>query len=179
MKYQDILDFWFAHDTEPFWFAKRIDFDQKLTNLFQNTLQHAKQNELFSWRNSAQGRLAEVIVLDQFSRNIYRNTAAAFAQDGQALALAQEAIQQGLDQQLDPKQRCFLYLPFMHSESKLIHEQALTLFSALGDANSLNYELQHKQIIDHFGRYPHRNAILGRPSTPEELKFLQQPNSGF
>jgi uncharacterized protein (DUF924 family) len=179
MKYQDILDFWFATDTQAFWFAKSTDFDQNLTNRFQTTLKQAAASELWRWRTSAQGRLAEIIILDQFSRNIYRDTAQAFAQDAQALSLAQEAIHLELDQHLKPEYRRFLYMPFMHSESKLIHQQGLALFSALGDANSSNYELKHKQIIDRFGRYPHRNAILGRSSTPEELEFLQQPNSSF
>lgn len=179
MKYQDILEFWFASTTEPFWFAKSTDFDQKLTHRFDNILQKAQHNELYLWRDSAQGRLAEIIILDQFSRNIYRDTAQAFAQDAQALALAQHAISLGLDQDLSPPQRRFLYMPFMHSESKLIHQQAVALFRALGDANSLNYELRHQQIIEQFGRYPHRNAILGRRSTPAELEFLTQPNSSF
>ncbi len=179
MKYQDILDFWFATPTQPSWFAKSADFDQKLTKKFKTILEQAQQNELYEWRNSVQGRLAEVIILDQFSRNIYRDTPAAFAQDPQALTLAQEAIRLGLDDWLEPQQWRFLYMPFMHSESVKIHQQAILLFSALGDENSLDYERQHQQIIQRFGRYPHRNAILGRTSTPEELEFLQQPYSSF
>ena len=179
MKYQDILDFWFAAETAPFWFAKSDDFDQKLTNQFQSTLHKAAKNELWQWREHAAGRLAEIIVLDQFSRNIYRDTPKAFAQDSQALALAQEMLLLDLDQHLNVQQRCFAYLPFMHSESALIHQQAVQLFTALGDAHSLDYELQHQAIIKRFGRYPHRNAILGRVSTPEELEFLKQPNSRF
>jgi len=128
---------------------------------------------------SAEGRLAEIIVLDQFSRNIYRGTARAFAQDSLALALAQEAISQDLDKQLSPEQRSFLYMPFMHSESKLIHEFALKLFQRLGNQANLEYEIKHKIIIDRFGRYPHRNQILGRESTEEELSFLTQPDSSF
>ena len=142
-------------------------------------MQHAKQAELWTWRENAEGRLAEIIILDQFSRNLYRDQAAAFAQDAQALTLAQEAIRLGLDQQLAPEQRSFLYMPFMHSESKLIHEEALKLFEALGNPINLDFEHRHKVIIDRFGRYPHRNAILGRESTPEEIEFLKQPNSHF
>lgn len=179
MKYQAILEFWFAPTTQPFWFAKDLEFDQKLTQRFNGALKKAAQNELWHWRETAQGCLAEILILDQFSRNIYRDTAQAFAQDAQALALAQQAIRLGLDQTLGPQQRCFLYMPFMHSESKLIHQQALQLFQALGDANSLEYELRHQAIIQQFGRYPHRNAILGRSSTPAELEFLNQPNSSF
>lgn len=179
MTEQEVLDFWFQPTTQALWFAKSSAFDQQLTQKFQVTLEQAHHNELWQWRNHAQGRLAEIIVLDQFSRNIYRDQPAAFAQDAQALALAQEAITLQLDQQLSPQQRCFIYMPFMHSESALIHEQAVQLFKQLGDAHSLDYELRHKKIIDRFGRYPHRNHILSRPSTAEELEFLNQPNSHF
>ena len=126
-----------------------------------------------------EGRLAEIIVLDQFSRNLYRDQPHAFAYDNMALILAQEAISLQLDAQLSPEQRAFLYMPFMHSESKLIHEFALKLFQRLGNEINLNFEKKHKVIIDRFGRYPHRNALLGRVSTPEELAFLTQPNSSF
>ncbi|NNP71507.1 hypothetical protein A7P53_03450 [Acinetobacter defluvii] len=179
MKYQEILNFWFNSETQPFWFAKSDAFDQQLRTRFTDILQQAKQAELYTWRESAAGRLAEIIVLDQFSRNIYRDQAAAFAQDAQALTLAQEAIRLGLDQDLTAEQRSFLYMPYMHSESKLIHEEALQLFKALGNPVNLDFEQKHKVIIDRFGRYPHRNAILGRESTAEENEFLKQPNSGF
>jgi len=135
--------------------------------------------ELWPWRATAEGRLAEVIVLDQFSRNIHRDTAAAFANDALALALAQEAVARGCDLELSPAERVFLYLPWMHSESALIHEVALRLYSAPGLEQNLDFERRHKVIIDRFGRYPHRNAILGRASTPEELEFLAQPGSSF
>lgn len=179
MKYQDILNFWFNADTQPFWFQKSADFDQQLHQRFADILNQAKQAELWTWRENAEGRLAEIIVLDQFSRNLYRDQAAAFAQDALALALAQETIQLGLDLQLQPEQRSFLYMPFMHSESKVIHEEALKLFEALGNPINLDFEKKHKVIIDRFGRYPHRNEVLGRESTPEEIEFLKQPNSRF
>ena len=137
------------------------------------------QCELWTWRETAEGRLAEIIVLDQFSRNLFRDHPASFAQDPLALSLAQEAVRLGLDQQLAPDQRCFMYMPFMHSESKIIHAQALQLFEALGNPMNLDFELKHKTIIDRFGRYPHRNQILERESTPEEVEFLTQPNSSF
>ncbi|WP_347454626.1 DUF924 family protein [Acinetobacter thermotolerans] len=179
MNYEDILNFWFSDEAQPNWFAKNEQFDQSLTEKFSEILQQASQAELWSWRKSVEGRLAEIIVLDQFSRNIYRGTARAFAQDSLALALAQEAISQDLDKQLSPEQRSFLYMPFMHSESKLIHEFALKLFQRLGNQANLEYEIKHKIIIDRFGRYPHRNQILGRESTEEELSFLTQPDSSF
>ncbi|WP_179991905.1 MULTISPECIES: DUF924 family protein [Acinetobacter] len=179
MNYQDILDFWFSPETQPNWFAKSDQFDQSLKEKFGDILEQASRAELWSWRKNADGRLAEILVLDQFSRNIFRDTPRAFAQDSLALALAQEAISQDLDKQLSPEQRSFLYMPFMHSESKLIHEFALKLFQRLGNPENLEYEIKHKIIIDRFGRYPHRNQILGRESTEEELSFLTQPDSSF
>lgn len=179
MNYQDILDFWFSPETQPNWFAKSDQFDQSLKEKFGDILEQASKAELWSWRKNADGRLAEILILDQFSRNIFRDTPRAFTQDSLALALAQEAISQDLDKQLSPEQRSFLYMPFMHSESKLIHEFALKLFQHLGNPENLEYEIKHKIIIDRFGRYPHRNQILGRESTEEELSFLTQPDSSF
>ena len=179
MNAQTVLDFWFSTETQPFWFAKSDAFDEKLNQLFAETLNQAKQAELSSWRSTAEGRLAEIIVLDQFSRNIYRDTPASFAQDTMALTLAQEMIALKMDQNLKPEQRSFLYLPFMHSESKIIHEHALKLFENLGNPINLEFEQKHKAIIDRFGRYPHRNEILGRTSTAQEIEFLKQPGLHF
>lgn len=179
MNYPNILDFWFDPETQPLWFEKSDNFDALINQKFRDIHQQAAQAELWSWRNTAEGRLAEIIVLDQFSRNLFRDQAQAFAQDALALALAQEAISLDLDKQLNPLQRAFLYMPFMHSESKLIHEFALKLFQRLGNPMNLDYEKKHKVIIDRFGRYPHRNQILARNSTAEELEFLTQPNSSF
>ena len=179
MQAQDILDFWFDPDHRSLWFAKSDEFDAKIHDQFQIIHHQAIQAELWSWRHTPEGRLAEIIVLDQFSRNLYRDQAQAFAYDSMALMLAQEAISLQLDAQLNPEQRSFLYMPFMHSESKLMHEFALKLFQRLGNEINLSFEKKHKVIIDRFGRYPHRNAILGRSSTPEELTFLTQPNSSF
>jgi uncharacterized protein (DUF924 family) len=123
--------------------------------------------------------LAEIIVLDQFSRNVYRDTPAAFAQDSLALALSQEAVQSGALNALTETERTFLLMPYMHSESRAIHVQAERLFKVHAPATNYDFELKHKLIIDRFGRYPHRNAILGRASTPEELVFLEQPGSSF
>ena len=179
MQAQDILDFWFDPDHRSLWFAKSDEFDAKIHDQFQIIHHQAIQAELWSWRHTPEGRLAEIIVLDQFSRNLYRDQAQAFAYDSMALMLAQEAISLQLDAQLSPDHRSFLYMPFMHSESKLIHEFALKLFQRLGNEINLSFEKKHKLIIDRFGRYPHRNAILGRSSTAEELEFLTQPNSSF
>jgi uncharacterized protein (DUF924 family) len=139
----------------------------------------ARAFELHAWRIRPEGRLAEIIILDQFSRNIHRGTPDAFAADQLALALAQEAVSSGADQALPVSRRAFLYLPFMHSESPAIHERAVRLFSASGLAENLKSELRHQAIITRFGRYPHRNSILGRISTPEEEAFLEEPGSSF
>ena len=179
MNYQDFLDFWFSPTAEANWFVKTAEFDALLAEKFAEVHRQAAQGELWTWRGTPAGRLAEIIILDQLSRNLYRNDPRAFAQDGMALVLAQEMIHLKLDQDLKPIERRFLYMPFMHSESKRIHEVALGLFESLDDPTVLGYELKHKVIIDRFGRYPHRNQILGRSSTAEEIEFLKQPNSHF
>lgn len=174
-----VLEFWFDELTPDDWFRKDPSVDQRIAERFGPTLAAAARCELFHWRESARGRLAEVLVLDQFSRNIHRDTAAAFANDALALALAQEAVARGCDHKLPVPQRVFLYLPWMHSESALLHEQALRLFATPGMEKNLEFEHRHKAIIDRFGRYPHRNVALGRSSTPEEIEFLRQPGSAF
>lgn len=179
MHAQKVLDFWFAKTHQPFWFEKNTEFDDLIRQNFGKLHEQASRSELWGWRKDINGRLAEIIVLDQFSRNLYRGEPKAFAQDAMALSLAQEAISQKLDQQLDLEQRKFLYLPFMHSESAYVHEFALKLFQNLGDDDTLEYQKRHQDIIIRFGRYPHRNEILGRISTHEELEFLKQPNSRF
>ena len=176
---QDVLQFWFGDLGPEDWWRKDTALDQRIADRFGATLDAAARCELFAWRLTPRGRLAEVIVLDQFSRNIRRDTAAAFANDALALALAQEAVARGCDLELQPVERAFLYLPWMHSESPLIHQEALRLYSVPGLEQNLDFERRHKAIIDRFGRYPHRNAILGRVSTPEELEFLEQPGSSF
>lgn len=177
--YQDVLKFWFEEVEPRMWWTSDRDFDDQVSSRFLSTLQQAAQGELFAWRGVPRGRLAEIIVLDQFSRNIFRNTPLAFAQDPMALVLAQEAMTAGAESDLSPIERSFLYLPFMHSESRKIHELAERLYRANGLAKNHEFELKHKAIIDRFGRYPHRNEILGRDSTAEEIEFLKQPGSGF
>lgn len=177
--YQEVLDFWF-NDIEPKpWFEKNIDFDNTIKDRFGALHRQAVQGELSAWRHSSKGALAEIILLDQFSRNIYRDQPESFAADPMALALAQVAIANGFDVELSPTERSFLYMPFMHSESAVIHEEAVKLFRDLGIANNLDFEFKHKEIVDRFGRYPHRNAILGRKSSSDELAFLDEPNSSF
>lgn len=175
----DVINFWFTEIKSESWFKKDADFDELIMQRFLATYQAAAAGELFDWRFSASGRLAEIIVLDQFSRNIFRDDARAFAYDSLALVLSQEAVGQGVLDELETRQQAFLIMPYMHSESKVIHEQAVELFSRSGLEFNLDFELRHKEIIDRFGRYPHRNALLGRESTPEEIDFLKQPGSSF
>ena len=175
----DVLHFWFEQTPEAAWWKVDPAFDAEVRERFAPLLQQAAAGELFAWRDTAAGRLAEVIVLDQFPRNIHRGTALAFAHDPMALALSQEAVRAGALAELAPVQRGFLLLPWMHSESAAIHAQAEILYRDHAPAQNHQFELKHKAIIDRFGRYPHRNAVLGRTSTPEEMEFLQQPGSSF
>ena len=161
------------------WWIKDVNFDQMIKERFSALHKSAMAGELFEWRKTSDGRLAEIIVLDQFSRNMFRDTPQSFASDSLALALAQEAVSLKADKSLTAVERSFLYMPYMHSESKIIHREAIRLFELLGIENNLDYERKHKVIIDEFGRYPHRNEILGRQSTDAELAFLQQPGSSF
>jgi uncharacterized protein (DUF924 family) len=177
--YWEILKFWFEEIEPSQWWKKDENLDRLITERFSDIHHRAIHCELFEWRKDAHGRLAEVIVLDQFSRNMFRNSPLSFAYDALALALAQEAISVGADKLLNQAERGFLCMPFMHSESVKIHAIASELFRDNGNQNSLDFELKHKVIIARFGRYPHRNSILGRKSTDEEIEFLKQPGSGF
>ena len=179
MQHQSVLHFWFSELTPQQHFAKDAALDESIRTRFGSTLEAAARCELFAWRATPEGRLAEILVLDQFSRNVWRDTPRAFAQDALTLALAQELVVSGQDHSLPTAQRVFAYMPYMHSESAVIHAQAMALFAQLGMENNLEFERRHKAIIDRFGRYPHRNAILGRQSTPEELAFLSEPGSSF
>ncbi len=174
MQQETILKFWFEKLKPEDWYAKNDALDQEIRSRFLDAHRMAANAELWQWRDTAQGALAEIIVLDQFSRNMFRESAQAFAYDGQALMLAQFAVQQKFHLQLEPQQRAFMLLPYMHSESLKIHQQALELFSAPGLAHNLEYEHKHLAILKRFGRYPHRNAVLGRESTAEELEFCSQ-----
>jgi len=174
-----VLAFWFEAIEPRQWWTVDAELDESIRSRFGTLLQDAIAGELAAWRSSATGRLAEVIVLDQFSRNVHRGTPQAFAQDPQALALAQEAVRSGALQALSDIERAFLLLPYMHSESRLIHAEAEILFKQFAPSENYEFELRHKEIIDRFGRYPHRNAILGRASTAAEIDFLKQPGSSF
>lgn len=176
---QQVLDFWFNELIPAQWFTKDPALDEQIKQRFGALHQQASASELFGWRDTAQGRLAEIIVLDQFSRNIWRDQPQAFAADTQALALAQEGVRLGVDQALSVIERSFFYMPYMHSESLIIHQQAVQLYRQPGLEVNLDFEYKHLAILQRFGRYPHRNTILGRVSTEEELAFLKQPGSSF
>ncbi|MEZ4870648.1 MAG: DUF924 family protein [Bdellovibrionales bacterium] len=175
----DILNFWYNEIQPEDWFKKSDTLDNKIADKFLFTYQRAILGELFGWRSSIDGRLAEIILLDQFARSMFRGKAEAFAYDILALTLAQEACRLQEAKDLAPNKKSFLYMPFMHSESILVHEVAVELFSEPGLEQNYKFELAHKRIIERFGRYPHRNEVLGRTSTPEEIEFLKTPGSSF
>lgn len=174
-----VLQFWFDPVHQAYWFARDDGFDEQIRHRFAAVWQQAAQGALSAWRVTLHGRLAEIIVLDQFSRNLFRQQAQAFAQDGMALVLAQEAVRQPGFADLAAAERQFMLLPLMHSESLVIHRQAEALFAQHTDPVIQDFEHRHRAIIEQFGRYPHRNAALGRISTEAERLFLQQPGSAF
>lgn len=177
--WKDVIRFWYEESTEKDWFAKNTEYDNKIKDRFSGLHTMAKNCELEIWRSHPLGALAEVLLLDQFSRNIFRGQPESFAYDSLALVLTQRAIETGLADQLSQNEKWFLFMPYMHSESKIIHEQAMILFADLGIQSVIDFEIAHKKIIDRFGRYPHRNEVLGRTSTAEELEFLKEENSSF
>ncbi|MEZ5435190.1 MAG: DUF924 family protein [Pseudomonadales bacterium] len=177
--FDEVLKFWFQEIDQKMWWVVDLNFDNQIKERFIGLVNQASQGELYAWRKEPKGRLAEIILLDQFSRNIFRNTPKAFSNDPIALVLAQEAIEVKTQNALTKTECGFLLLPFMHSESKNIHAIAENLYRDYAASYNYEYELKHKAIIDRFGRYPHRNAILGRESSPEEIEFLKQPGSSF
>jgi len=195
---ETVLSFWFGKlpDDETFptdaakkWFHGGEEVNQLIKNQFGGDLTLAIQGKLDSWKATPRGRLALIILLDQYSRNIYGDSPQAFEQDGKALGLASEGLTIGHDKLLRPVERTFYYMPFEHSEELTMQQKGMQLFSDLADQvppsiefpirSSLDWMQQHKSIIERFGRFPHRNAILGRQSTPEEVDFLKEPGSSF
>lgn len=168
-----VLRFWFEELKPEAWFTRNEAVDAVIRERFRDLHEWARTQDVESLVTTAQRALAAVIVLDQFPRNLFRNSPRAFATDALALEISQRAITTALDQQLTPQQRIFLYMPFQHSEDRAVQVRSIELFSALGDQNTLGYAQKHKDVIDRFSRYPHRNAALGRASTPEEVEFLK------
>ncbi|MDK4689382.1 DUF924 family protein [Kingella negevensis] len=179
MEAQQILDFWFDESVKPNWFKHDADFDDLVRTNFEDVWKAAIAGELFEWRETMYGRLAEIIVLDQFSRNLFRNSARAYTQDGMALILAQEIVKDEEFKFMVAEYKQFAILPFMHSESLKVHEQATRLFAKYTSAGTLEFALRHKAVLERFGRYPHRNQALGRKNTSEETAFLKDNPRGF
>ena len=173
---QEVLDFWFVECEPADWFKKSEEFDNEIRTRFLETYEAIVAGETTDWRRSAKGRLAEIIVLDQFSRNMFRDDAKAFAADELAVELAKEALPYWGEFSI--QERSFVVMPFMHSESLTVHNWAAKWFDEPGLERRKKYELLHSEIIERFGRYPHRNRVLGRTSTPEEEAFLQE-HPGF
>jgi uncharacterized protein (DUF924 family) len=181
-----ILDFWFGpppRAQRPEWFRKDDRFDATIRERFDEAIGIARAGGYGEWCATPPGALARILLLDQFTRNVHRGTALAFAGDARALATAQQAVAAGFDRGYDFYERWFCYLPFEHSEDLAMQERSLALMRKLsedmGDPGPFDWAEKHAVVVRRFGRYPHRNAILGRPSTPEELAFLAQPGSSF
>ena len=188
---RDVLDFWFgALDSAEYgsarkaWFTKDDGFDDRIRTRFGTLIERALRGELEAWAAAPETALAQILLLDQFTRNAYRGTPRAFAGDARALAAASRMVGARHDEALPPFMRGFVYLPFEHAESLAMQDEAVRLFRRLcdespGQSSMLDYAHRHRAVIERFGRFPHRNAILGRQSTAEEIAYLEQPGSGF
>lgn len=175
----EVLKFWFEELGEQAWFRKCDGTDDLIRSRFLSLYETVAELPVEAAWESARRALATIIVLDQFPRNMFRGTPRAFATDKRARDVAQGAVERGFDRNFDIHGRAFMYLPFEHSEDMADQERAVELFTPLGNADYTYYAVAHRDIIARFGRFPHRNAILGRTSTPEELAFLEQPGSSF
>jgi uncharacterized protein (DUF924 family) len=183
---QQVLSFWFGAPSSPdfgqsrsFWFQSTPEIDLEIKKMFEASYHAAIKGELNELSRTPEGCLALVLMYDQFPRNMYRNTPQAFATDSKALEVANSAIDKGFDKDLPMIQRKFLYMPFMHSERLEDQNRCIELLTELGEPQGIDYAIRHRDILARFGRFPHRNGILGRESTAEEIEFLQQPNSSF
>jgi len=179
----DVLRFWFGEGSDygqshKRWFEKDPSFDAEIRDRFLSLFVDFASGGGHKWLDRPQDCLARIVVLDQFPRNMFRGTPRAFSTDGLALAAAEHAVEKGFDRGMLDVERQFVYLPFEHSESAADQERACELMKPLGE-DLYDWALKHKRIVERFGRFPHRNEILGRPSTPEEIEFLKQPGSGF
>lgn len=179
MEYENVLSFWFDIQHEDSWFKKNRGFDDEIHRRFYTCWEAATRGELSMWREGIRGRLAEIIVLDQFSRNLHRESDLAWRQDGMALLLAQEAVKTPEYTTLSLDEKGFMLMPWMHAESRVVHQQATELFAELKGTSYYQSEQEHRQIIELFGRYPHRNQRLNRPSSPEEQAFLNKQQHAF
>jgi uncharacterized protein (DUF924 family) len=188
-KAEEVLDFWFGREGEPgygefreAWFRKDPEFDELVRNRFQDLHEEAAMGGLDDWKQEARSCLALVILLDQFPRNMFRGDPRSYATDRKAQEIAEYAVDRALDRELPAFQRMFLYMPFMHSENLGHQRRSVELFRILAgedEGDSSSYAVRHMEIIERFGRFPHRNEVLGRRTTPEEAEFLTQPGSSF
>jgi uncharacterized protein (DUF924 family) len=186
---EEVLEFWFGREDEPAygefreaWFKKDPEFDRQIRDRFEALYEEAATGGLDGWKEEARSCLALVILLDQFPRNMFRGDPRSYATDRKAQVTAEYAVERALDRELPPFQRAFLYMPFMHSEDLEHQRRSVELFRALegsGESGSAGYAVRHMEIIERFGRFPHRNEVLGRQTTPEEAEFLTQPDSSF
>jgi uncharacterized protein (DUF924 family) len=176
---EDVLDFWFDQLKPAQWFIADSALDADVGRRFATTHTELQLGVADIWSAGARGTLAAVIVLDQFPRNMFRGTPKAFATDAAALALSRSAIERQFDRSLATIERQFLYMPFQHAEDRATQAQSVALFELLGDARVIEYARRHRAVIERFGRFPHRNEIVGRVSTAEEIEFLKQPGSSF
>jgi uncharacterized protein (DUF924 family) len=175
----DVLSFWFSDEAKKHWFERSDAFDVECRDRFGPAAEAARSGALDGWAETAEGALALLILLDQVPRNIFRGTPGAFASDEKALAVAKAAVDRGFDAAVPADRRTFFYLPFQHSELLADQERGMELYAASDIPDGMRWMKAHRDIVARFGRFPHRNAILGRTSTPEELEFLQQPGSSF
>lgn len=179
INYKEVLDFWFNPEHTPLHFAEDEKFDEKIRDRFLNTWKKGSEGLLVDWRDTIKGRLAEIIVLDQFSRNLWRNNIKTYTQDKMAIALSQEVVKHPDYDKLSDPEKNFILLPFMHSESLELHNWANKYYEELGDEKLIYFEKLHRAVLEEFGRYPYQNNDLGRESTPEELKVLEAKKDGF
>lgn len=179
VKWEEIIDFWFNPDHLPLHFDENDDFDNKIREKFLDTWKAASEGLLVHWRDNIKGRLAEIIVLDQLSRNLWRNDIRTYTQDKMAIALAQEVLHHPDYNKLSKTEKKYVLLPFMHSESLELHDWANKYYEELGDDELIYFEKLHREILEEFGRYPYQNDDLGRKSTEEELKILEERKDGF
>lgn len=172
--HQAVIDFWFVEHGYDDWFGGKPEFDAALAARFANLHPQVARGEAWAWRESPEGRLAEIIVLDQFSRQLHRGSAEAFAQDKMALALAQEAIAGGHDMAVEHEWAMFFYMPYMHAESLIIQNEGVGLFEAYGNQDALDFMVKHRDTIARFSRFPFRNKALGRQNTAEEEAYMAE-----
>jgi len=173
---REIVDFWFSEESREKWFNSTLEFDERIRSRYEKLWGLARTGAYDHWEQEAQSALALVIILDQFPLNMFRHDARQYSTEAQARKIARGAIEKGLDEQLSPTQKAFLYLPFMHSEYLPDQQRSIELYEKAGLENNLSYARHHHDVVKRFGRFPHRNDALGRSSTSEEIEYLKKAN---